>query len=288
MSISHYIRKKLEEVLNKKVSSIQSLGGGCISSSFVCTLENKSKLFCKTIGQKTDMFEKEANGLKELLKQSEIIIPKVKYVDFEILLTDYIEIGSERSNFYDLFGKTFAKMHKVSNDYFGFYENNYIGSNKQMNLPVNSNWADFYFENRILFQYKLAEKNGYSSENMTSLIRKLESNINKILSGSKERPSLLHGDLWGGNFLVGKDGKPVLIDPAVYYGHREADLAMTKLFGGFNNNFYKAYDKEFPLPDGYKFRENIYKLYHILNHLNLFGSSYYGQAITLLKTPGYT
>ena len=105
----------------------------------------------------------------------------------------------------------------------------------------------------------------------------------EIVRESEEKPALLHGDLWGGNFMVDEDGSAVLIDPAVYYGHREADLGMTKLFGGFSSEFYKSYHDVFPLNDGYEYRENIYKLYHVLNHLNLFGVGYYSQALSLIK-----
>jgi fructosamine-3-kinase len=112
---------------------------------------------------------------------------------------------------------------------------------------------------------------------------KLENNIDSILKLDDIKPSLLHGDLWGGNYLIDEKGFACLIDPAVYYGHREADLAMTKLFGGFDSTFYLAYDEEYPLDDGYAYRENIYKLYHILNHLNLFGTGYLNQAIQLMN-----
>ena len=130
---------------------------------------------------------------------------------------------------------------------------------------------------------KLAEANGYGSAELSSTFSKLEDNFDIILNGSEEAPTLLHGDLWGGNYMVDSEGMPVLIDPAVYYGHREADLAMTQIFGGFSPEFYRAYHQEYPLKAGWEYRQNIYKLYHILNHLNLFGSGYYGQAIQLMK-----
>jgi len=113
-------------------------------------------------------------------------------------------------------------------------------------------------------------------------ISKLEDKIESIIA-TGEKPTLLHGDLWSGNYMIDENGSPVLIDPAVYYGHREADIGMTKLFGGFGSEFYSTYNEEFPLEDGYEYRENIYKLYHVLNHLNLFGGGYYHQAISLIK-----
>jgi fructosamine-3-kinase len=145
------------------------------------------------------------------------------------------------------------------------------------------NWTEFYFNKRLLYQYNLAEKNGYAGEELQRAFSQLENKIYLVLKDSNAIPSLLHGDLWSGNYITDETGNACLIDPAVYYGHREADLAMTKLFGGFDNRFYSAYNEEYPLDNGYEFRENIYKLYHVLNHLNLFGTAYYQQALSLIK-----
>ncbi len=130
---------------------------------------------------------------------------------------------------------------------------------------------------------QLAENNSYSDSRLRKAFSHIENNIENILTGSEEPPALLHGDLWSGNYMCSKNSEPVIIDPAVYYGHREADLAMTKLFGGFSHEFYDAYNKSYPLKDGYEYRENIYILYHVLNHLNLFGQGYYRQAIELME-----
>ena len=163
---------------------------------------------------------------------------------------------------------------------------NYLGETRQLNTPTkngSSNWSTFFIENRIQFQVELAKKNGFTNSAFLSLIDNFVYKIQDILAGTEEDPSLLHGDLWSGNYLIDVSGKPWLIDPAVYFGHREADLAMTSLFGGFNNIFYSAYNSEFPLIPEYSERESIYQLYHLLNHLNLFGSSYYGQINSILK-----
>ncbi len=174
-------------------------------------------------------------------------------------------------------------MHRHQSEFFGFYEDNFIGTNPQINLPQSSDWISFYFENRLLYQYKLAEKNGYVDNNFKNLFSKIEKRLHSILNGSQEAPSLIHGDLWGGNYIVGLNGEPVLIDPAVYYGHREAELAMTKLFGGFSELFYTSYDDTFPLLQGHEYRQGIYTLYHVLNHLNIFGQGYKPEAISLMK-----
>ena len=133
-----------------------------------------------------------------------------------------------------------------------------------------------------MFQFRLAENNGYSTTQLKEGMKNIEKKIDDIIGVNVEVPSLLHGDLWGGNYITDQKGNPCLIDPAVYYGHREADLAMTKLFGGFDTSFYSAYNEEYPLMEGWEYRENIYKLYHVLNHLNLFGTSYLNQAISLI------
>jgi fructosamine-3-kinase len=283
--LNQKIKNKIELVIQSKIIKVTSLSGGCISNAYEITMDSGESLFLKINSSLDDMFIKEANGLKELKKANEVRVPEVKLVEKEFILLEMIKSSSINKSFWEDFGKSFARMHRFSNSNFGFYEDNYIGSNPQQNINnKNLSWTDFYFNNRILFQYKLAEKNGYATDELKSWINFLECTISKILSGSEEPPSLLHGDLWSGNFMIDDKGDACIIDPAVYYGHREADLAMTKLFGGFNSQFYMSYNKEWKLKDGYEYRENIYKLYHVLNHLNLFGMGYYSQAISLIKS----
>jgi fructosamine-3-kinase len=269
------------------MKSLTSLSGGCISDAFKITTAVGSNYFLKyNPSTSNDMFIKEANGLKELAKSNAIRVPEVLGFEDDYILLEFIPTGNKKKNFFEEFGRCFAEMHKFASESFGFYEDNYIGSNPQKNIPSEkekSNWVEFYFNKRILFQFKLAEKLGNSTEELRRGISKLENKIQEIMGDSIQKPSLLHGDLWGGNYMVDESGNAVLIDPAVYYGHREADLGMTKLFGGFGSEFYKAYNEVFPLEDGYDYRENIYKLYHVLNHLNLFGGGYYSQALSLIK-----
>ena len=281
------IKARIEEKLGSKIKSFNSLSGGCISDAFkVTTVEGLNYFLKYNPSISNDMFVKEANGLKELSKANAIRIPEVLSFDEDYILLEYIPTGSKNKNFFEDFGRNFAEMHKFTSDSFGFYEDNYIGSNPQKNIPnekEKTSWVDFYFNKRILNQFQLAEKLGNSTPELRKRISNLENKIEDIIGNTTEKPSLLHGDLWAGNYMVDENGNAVLIDPAVYYGHREADLGMTKLFGGFSSEFYNAYNERFPLEDGYDYRENIYKLYHVLNHLNLFGGGYYSQALSLIK-----
>ncbi len=277
-------RRKIEEALGEKIISSNSIGGGCIADSNIVVAESGKRFFLKKYsGNNSDILQSEANGLRELAKGNAIRVPKVILLEKEFLLLENITTGRKGKNFSEDFGRGFARLHKYYGDSFGFRENNFIGSNPQINLPKKENWIEFYWENRLMFQFRLAEKNGYVTSELKKLFFSLENNIEGIIRGSEEAPSLLHGDLWGGNYMVDEEGNPVLIDPAVYYGHREADLAMTKLFGGFDSRFYSSYEEFFPLPDGSPEREELYKLYHVMNHLNLFGTGYLSQTISILK-----
>ncbi len=275
--------RSIEEILEKKIIEHSSVSGGSIATSQLVETINGEKYFVKTYGSNSTILQNEANGLRELAKSEAIRIPKVIAVTEEFLLLEFIGTGRRRGNFSELLGVQFAKMHRTTSDKFGFYEDNYIGSNPQINKSQNESWLEFFWENRLLFQFKLAEKNGYVDSQFRKLFRKLENRYLSILDGAEEKPTLLHGDLWSGNFMVDEIGNPVLIDPAVYYGNREADLAITKLFGGFDAQFYSAYNEEYPLLENWEYRTDLYMLYHVLNHLNLFGSGYYRQVISIIK-----
>lgn len=277
------MQQKLEEILNENIVSNSFIGGGSIANSQIVVTESGKKYFLKSYGNNITILQNEANGLNELAKSIVIRIPKVIAVTDKFLLLEFIETGRNGTGFSEIFGRQFAKMHRTTSEDFGFYENNFIGSTPQTNVPEKNSWLDFFWENRLLFQFKLAEKNGYVNSDFRTLFIKLEKEVPSILSGTEEKPTLLHGDLWSGNFMVDENSNPVLIDPAVYYGHREADLAMTRMFGGFDSNFYSAYNNEFPLPDDWEYRINLYMLYHVMNHLNLFGRGYYSQAISIIK-----
>lgn len=273
--------------IDDKIDSQRSVSGGCINDAKIIITKSGKSYFVKTnSNSEKDLFLKEANGLRELAKANVIRVPNVIYADVNFIIIESIIPQTKAKLFWENFGRDFARLHKFTINNFGFYEDNYIGSTPQLNIPSkieSFSWVEFYFNKRLLFQYKLAEKNGFAGEELHKVFFQLESKISSILKECDAKPSLLHGDLWSGNFITDETGNACLIDPAVYYGHREADLTMTKLFGGFDSRFYSAYNEEYPLDDGHEYRENIYKLYHVLNHLNLFGSGYYQQAVGLIK-----
>jgi len=279
------IQQKIEDFAGEKIVNSHSIGGGSIASTQWMETESGRRFVLKTGAQDKKMFPCEANGLRELEKAEAIHIPHVYLAEEDFLLMDYVEAAPQKKDFWEQFGRRFAKMHRYRGGQYGFHEDNFIGHTEQKNIAgkhQQQDWKAFYFEKRLLYQYNLAESRGLASPKLTKGFREIESKIDDIIGDSAEYPALLHGDLWSGNFIVDEKGEPCLIDPAVYYGQREADLAMTKVFGGFSPRFYDAYEEAFPLPPGHRQRENIYKLYHILNHLNLFGAGYLGQAEGLL------
>jgi protein-ribulosamine 3-kinase len=275
----------VEHALGRKVSSVTSLGGGSIATALKVTLSDGETIFVKVSPQQKDMFLREANGLRELAKADAIKIPAVKVVDDNILALEFLSpvIPPNRKVFFEKFGRNFAALHRHSSSSFGFFENNYIGSTLQQNLPLSLSWQEFYYTRRLQYQFHLAEENGYSDAELRKLFAGLGRHLDELIPDDGEPPALLHGDLWGGNFLCIEGNTPAIIDPAVYYGHREADIAMTLLFGGFEDSFYSAYHEVYPLSSGWQRRMELYKLYHLFNHLNLFGEGYLGQVVGTMR-----
>lgn len=288
-------KQKIEEVLTdytgkeETISHTTPVGGGCINNGMTITTNNRMNFFLKyNQNSPKSMFSCEVNGLKELVKSNAVRVPSVIGI-FEgsntipaFLILENIQTGTRRNLFYEDFGRKFARMHKYTSNRYGFYEDNYIGSTPQKN-SYKDNWVDFYRENRLGYQIKLAQKKGLATKDLLDGMNTLMPKLDDIIGGINEPPAVLHGDLWGGNYMIGESGEVVLIDPAVYYGSREADLAMTSMFGGFPASFYDAYEEEYPLEKGYSERSRIYKLYHYLNHLNLFGTGYLGSCLSIIR-----
>lgn len=272
---------------------LASVAGGCIADSGIASFADGSTVFIKRAQGVPGMFKREAEGLEALAAARAIRVPEVLAVDEQALVLEMIHAAPKKPGFAKSFGHAFAKLHEHRGKAFGFPHDNFIGSTPQHNAPLSgpwheaavedgSNWPEFFLERRLRFQTRLAANKGHGSE-LELLLDRAESQIVELLNTAFEPPSILHGDLWSGNFIVDERGEACLIDPAAYYGHREADLAMTRLFGGFEPAFYHAYDEASPLTPGHEDRLPIYQLYHVLNHLNLFGGGYYGQSQRILQ-----
>lgn len=261
------------------IAERRPLGGGCIAKT-ERIVTTSGKVYClkqHSGGEGAAMFEAEAEGLRALANQDGPRVPNVEAVWSEgnaaFLLTEFIETGRQGKGFWSDFGARLARLHAEHRvDSFGFHANNYIGSTPQKN-DWRSDWREFFAELRLGYQIRLARTSGLADAKMVGNVESIMRRVNELLV-EPEYPSVLHGDLWGGNYLCDENGTAAIIDPATYYGHREADLAMTELFGGFGREFYSAYEREWPLQPGYAERRDLYNLYHMLNHLNLFGGAY--------------
>ena len=205
------------------------------------------------------------------------------------LVMEAIGTGEPRPGFSAAFGRGFARLHAANRDApdgrverYGFAHDNHIGATPQPN-PWTGDWVDFFRRHRLGHQLDLAREKGLSDPELDRLSDRLLDRLDELIGEPEEPPCLLHGDLWSGNTMVGEDGEPVIIDPAAYYGRREADLAMTQLFGGFDRRFYAAYEEVWPLAPGSADRLEIYELYHLLNHLNLFGGGYREGCVAIMR-----
>ena len=282
----------------------RSVGGGDINRAYRLTLSDGTELFSKANASSLlPMFEAEAEGLAAMRATGTIGVTEVLGIGLEpetfgqdasFLLLAWLEPASKRADFWETFAEELAAMHAADTAFlfperggqttYGFPIDNYIGSTPQINTPKDS-WVDFFRECRLRPQVRMAYDAGYLER---SAIRQADSIMERLetLLPEPDHPSLLHGDLWGGNYMTGPDGKAWLIDPAAYVGHREADLAMTELFGGFAPTFYSAYRSIAHVDAGYGERRDLYNLYHLLNHVNLFGYSYVGSVERILDRFG--
>lgn len=262
----------------------RGVGGGSINAAHVLESDTGHKYFVKlNRAPLLEMFEAEAEGLNELLSTNAIKVPKpvcwgVSGNECYIAM-EYIALGGKGSG--ALLGQQLAAMHRNQWDHFGWTRDNTIGSTPQPNTP-SDNWVEFYREQRLRFQLELAARHG--GDGLLNNGERLVADLEGFFTDYQPVPSLLHGDLWGGNYSTDRDGNPVIFDPATYYGDREADIAMTELFGGFPHDFYAAYNDAWPLDAGYKTRKTLYNLYHVINHFNLFGGGYLSQADHMISS----
>ncbi len=258
------------------VNGESSIVGGCINNAIKINT-NKGDFFVKwNTNSKANMFQSEYNGLKVLKDTNTIRIPNVLCFDDDFLILEFIPPSNPNNAFWEVFGQKLALMHKQTHSKFGLDFDNYIGSLCQDNTQ-NKNWTEFFIQNRLQAQLSIGNFSGTLLSDFDKLFQKLPNLF------PNEKPALLHGDLWSGNFLAKNGDTPMLIDPAIYYGNREMDIAMSKLFGGFNSDFYFAYNESLPLENGWEERIQICNLYPLLVHVNLFGGAYINQVKNILS-----
>ncbi len=275
------------------ITNTDRLSGGDINKAYGLTLNTGHHIFMKANSKaNADFFTTEAAGLSAIASTKTIKTPEIlcsgtdngEDAGYSFLLLKFIESAKPEKNYWQIFGRELAALHKadtssiLNENKFGFFQNNFIGARNQDNTPCKS-WISFFRDYRLAPQFKSADN--YFTDTDRANITKLLDHLDNFLI-EPEKPSLLHGDLWSGNVLCGPEGKAMLIDPAVYIGHAEADIAMTELFGGFPKEFYEAYKKENPLEPGYENRRDLYNLYQLLNHLNLFGPTYLSPVLSII------
>jgi fructosamine-3-kinase len=260
------------------IADTRSVSGGCINQGYKISSNNTEYFVKLNDVSQVEMFAAEVLGLKEMYATQTITVPQPicwgTAENSSYIVLQWLDLVRGNNSSWRVMGRQLAAMHREGkSDRFGWSRNNTIGSTPQVNTWMD-NWADFFAEQRIGYQLKLAKRRG---GNFPDLSKVVDAVRNK-LADRQPQASLLHGDLWSGNAAIATDGAPVILDPATYYGDREADLAMTELFGGFPTAFYNGYNQTWQLDSGYQQRKSIYNLYHILNHFNIFGGGYANQA----------
>lgn len=269
----HVIQEVFGEELSRPLS-IHQVGGGCINQTAYFEFRGQ-RYFLKWNSQVGDLFEKEAMGLQLLQNSRTIKVPSVlrhgKIGENDYLCLEYIEKAPARREFWISFGRQLAAMHQQSAEHFGLDHDNHIGRLPQSNQP-HIEWVDFFIQERLEPQLLMASQNGLINTAIQSQFESLYLQLSDLIP--EEKPALLHGDLWSGNMMCTTGNVPSIFDPAIYYGHREAELAFTQMFGGYDRLFYQSYQESFPLQPGHEKRVQIFNLYPLLVHVNLFGPSY--------------
>jgi protein-ribulosamine 3-kinase len=288
--LHQHISELLSIALQKEVKDIfiKSIGGGSINQTYQLQLQDGLSFFCK-INNASDfphLFLKEKRGLEILGRTGAISVPQTVVVstfeDQQMLILEWIESGVKDKSFFKDFGKQLATLHQFTQQQFGLEEDNYMGSVPQYNKPM-VDWNQFFMQNRLQPMVKACFDKALLTANDTQAFERLYKKLPQVFNAD-QKPSLLHGDLWSGNYMCNKMKQPVLIDPAVYYGHPAVDLGMTTLFGGFDKAFYESYHYHAPLPPNHQAQWQLCNLYPLLIHLLLFGKSYYGSIQHTLKT----
>ena len=266
-------------------SGARAVGGGSINQAFKLPADSRPLFVKINRAAAPTAFEAEAEGLELLRAAGGVAVPEVIargcIGNTAWLALEWVELGGRSSTAQQRLGEGLATQHRATNTRFGWHRHNTIGATPQRNTPA-KDWLEFFRRERLEYQLDLARQNGLPYDQLSQGTR-LSGWLESFFSGYRPEPSLLHGDLWSGNWGADNAGTPYLFDPAVYYGDREADLAMTRLFGGFGADFYSAYEDQWPLAPGWERRVDLYNLYHLLNHFNLFGAGYLGQVAASLS-----
>ena len=280
-SIPEKVRKWLEEHGYGEVSSTRPVSGGCISHGTMLGTTSGQTFFLKTnsSGPK-DMFRREAEGLEALRVPGGPRVPTPHISGDDFILMEDLSPQPSQTGYWREFGRQLACLHNHASPAFGFSHDNYIGSTPQPN-PWTTDGYEFFAEHRLLFQARLARQGGLLQPWQVDQVEKIAGKLAELVPA--QPASLIHGDLWSGNAITDQNGAPALIDPAAHYGWAEAELGMTSLFGSFPQDFYAGYQEERALERGFRERFTIYNLYHLLNHLNLFGLGYLGQVTAVLR-----
>ncbi|MBN2527025.1 MAG: fructosamine kinase family protein [Deltaproteobacteria bacterium] len=275
------LQKKIQTLFGESVQVVakKNVAGGCINDTGTLHLSNGETLFLKQNNlTHPQMFEAEAMGLKMLVCDGgpRIPTPIAAFRDnsSQYLLLEFLDSSGRVADYFEQFGRQLAHMHQtIRRDRFGFDIDNFIGATPQYNEHRDS-WVHFFGEMRLEPQIKMASSQlgRELRKSLSTLLEKLD----QFIIEPEGNASIIHGDLWSGNAMTGPNGEPVIIDPAPYFGHREAEIAMTQLFGRFGGHFYAAYNEYWPMQNGWQDRMDMYNLYHMLNHVNLFGSGYMG------------
>jgi fructosamine-3-kinase len=285
MSIWQTIEQKIQSVTGQpfEIRDRQSVGGGSINQAY--RIGDGQQVYFVKLNQasKLNMFAAEALGLQAITDTLSIRVPQVlgwgSTTTHSFMILEWINLGRGEPSNWSVMGKHLANLHRHTHAQgFGWIQANTIGETPQINTWC-TDWATFFSNHRIGYQLKLAQRSGGAFSQAQALLRA----IPQLLTNHSPQPSLVHGDLWSGNAAFSNTGEPIIFDPAVYYGDREVDLAMTELFGGFPPSFYQGYRDTWPLAEGYSQRKVLYNLYHILNHFNLFGGSYFNQAERMMN-----
>ena len=263
-----------------RVTRVQSVGGGCINHGARLKTESGQTCFLKTNSSApADMFQREAEGLTALATAEGPRFPRPLLAGPDFLLLEDLAPAPRRPGYGETLGRQLAALHAHRGERFGFEADNYLGSTPQPNPWTEDGYA-FFAEHRLLYQARLASRRGLLEPADLAKTERLAARLPELVPA--QPAALIHGDLWSGNAISGPQGEPALIDPAAHYGWAEAELGMTALFGGFSEAFYRAYDETAGLQPGWRERLPLYNLYHLLNHVNLFGTGYLGQVLGIL------